>query len=101
MFVLTSEYEGMSNSLIEAMCLGLPCISTKVSGATDLIQSGDNGVLIDIDDTQGLLIAMTEIADNPVYAKIIGENATQIYQILKSEVISKHWVSCLQQCYTM
>ena len=101
MFVLTSEYEGMSNSLIEAMCLGLPCISTKVSGATDLIQSGDNGVLIDIDDTQGLLIAMTEIADNPVYAKKIGENATQIYQILKSEVISKHWVSCLQQCYTM
>ena len=43
MFVLSSDYEGMPNALIEAMCLGLPVISTAVSGATDLIQNGENG----------------------------------------------------------
>lgn len=98
MFVLTSEYEGMSNSLIEAMCLGLPCISTKVSGATDLIMSGENGILIDKDDMHGLLSAMTAIADNAAYANKLGINATKVCQILKSEVISKKWINCLQRC---
>ena len=46
MFVMTSDYEGMSNALAEAMCLGLPCISTKVSGATDLIKNGNNGPVL-------------------------------------------------------
>ena len=45
-FVLPSNYEGMPNSLIEAMCIGLPVISTKVSGANELIKDKENGLLI-------------------------------------------------------
>lgn len=93
MFVMTSLFEGMSNSLIEAMCLGLPCISTKVSGAVDLIKSNENGVLIDIDDRAALLKGMNSIADDDAYAKNIGINASKLYDSLNVDSISRQWIS--------
>ena len=44
----------MPNALIEAMCLGMICISTKVSGATELIVDGDNGFLVDCNEVLSL-----------------------------------------------
>ena len=96
MFIMTSEYEGMSNSLIEAMCLGLPCISTKVSGATDLIKDGENFMLIDVDDVTALLEAMLAVADNSELANKISINATKTYHILKADIIAEQWVNCLK-----
>lgn len=93
MFVMTSLFEGMSNSLIEAMCLGLPCISTKVSGAVDLIESGKNGILIDIDDKDALLSAMTEIAENSGFAQTMADNASKIYNQLNVDTIAAKWIN--------
>ena len=53
-FCLTSKYEGMSNSLMEALALGTPSISTMVSGSNDLIIDGVNGFLIRIGDSEAL-----------------------------------------------
>lgn len=47
LFVLNSEHEGLSNSLLEAMASGLPCIGTKASGTVDLIEEGYNGYFTD------------------------------------------------------
>lgn len=94
MFVMTSLFEGMSNSLIEAMCLGLPCISTKVSGATDLIKSGENGFLIDgLDDLCEKMEALCD--DN--FAARIGENASNLYEELKVENISRQWIDYIDK----
>ena len=97
MFVMTSLFEGMSNSLIEAMCLGLPCISTKVSGAIDLINSGVNGFLINIDDRQTLLENMKIIADDNNKANQIGGNASRIYEVLNVESISMKWITYINK----
>lgn len=96
MFVMTSLYEGMSNALLEAMCIGLPCISTKVSGATDLIEDGQNGILTEIDDINAITKAMELIADNEGIANNIGENAIHIYDQLNVDKISKEWITCLK-----
>lgn len=96
MFIMTSEYEGMSNALLEAMCLGLPCISTKVSGATDLIQDGVNGYLTDHDNQQQLVDAMCKIADSDSEANRIGVSASDTYNQLSVEVIAKQWVEYLK-----
>lgn len=95
MFVMTSIFEGMSNSLIEAMCLGLPCISTKVSGAIDLIENNRNGILIDIDDEKALLDSMKKIAQDENYAYKIGKEASKVYDILNADIITKQWLTCI------
>ena len=93
---LVSSREGMSNSMIESMCLGLPCICTKVSGAIDLIKDGENGLLVDIGDVDGLVERMDFIADNMGKAKEIGINASKLYKLLNKDRICKKWLDVLE-----
>lgn len=95
-FLLTSEYEGMSNALIEAMCLGLPVISTKVAGATDLIKDGENGFLIDVHDMDSLTDRMTILADSPEQREQMGRGASEIYEQVRQDKICKQWIDYLK-----
>ena len=97
LFVLSSKMEGMSNAMIEAMCLGLPVISTKVAGATDLIQDGKNGFLTEVADSNKIADLFALIVDNPDYAMTIGSNASHIYEDLKSDVIIPQWIKYINE----
>lgn len=94
MFIMTSQYEGMPNALIEAMCLGLPCVSTRVSGAVDLIQNNENGILVNSSVTD-IREAMESVTDNPKFAEKIAKNATSIYENLNVNHISQQWIDYL------
>lgn len=95
LFVLSSNFEGMPNALIEAMCLGLPCISTKVSGAVDLISDGINGLLIDVNDMEQLSEAMEKIIKDEKLALNLGLGAIKIYSRLNVDKISRKWIAYL------
>lgn len=94
-FVMSSEYEGMSNSLIEAMALGVPCISTKVSGATDFIQDGVNGYLVEQNDVFAISERMGWIVDDEVCSQEMSKSSSQIYTLLNLDRISKQWIDLL------
>ena len=96
MFVMTSNYEGMPNALLEAMCAGLPVISTKVSGAADVIESGENGILVDIDDEKALADAMRNFLNNENYARKCGENAVSVSRMLDGELIIQQWIDLIE-----
>lgn len=63
-FVLTSEFEGLSNALIEAMMIGLPCISTDYPGADELITDGRNGRLVQRGNHRQLAEILSEWMDD-------------------------------------
>lgn len=101
MFVLPSIWEGMPNSLMEAMALGLPCIATNCpsGGPEFLIQNDVNGILIECDNGKNLEDAIKKILDDKEFAKKIGENASKIAETLNPDEIYKKWESYIEFIY--
>ena len=94
-FVLSSNSEGMPNALFEAMCIGLPCISTKVSGAKDLIVSEKNGILVDLDNEKQMAEAMERLALDEIEREKLGDEGIKVYELLRPDSISEQWVKYL------
>lgn len=96
-FVLSSNYEGMSNSMLEALCIGLPVISTEVSGAIDLIKNEENGILVPIKDELELTNAMLDIIENSAKCEYISNNAVKVAELLNVDIITKEWIKCINE----
>lgn len=95
LFVLCSNYEGMPNALIEAMCLGLPCVSTLVSGVEELIEHGVNGDIIKIGSTDEMVACMRNLLSNQNRRRVYAENAVKLHSSLDVELIMQQWISYL------
>ena len=96
MYVCSSDYEGIPNSVLEAMALGIPTISTDcpVGGAREVID-GKNGMLVPVGDDEKLSIAMKKIASDKEFAKTLSENAYKIRDIYPIDKIAKIWLDVL------
>ena len=92
MFVLSSDYEGMPNVLLEAMCMGMPCISTDCpsGGPRELIKDGVNGLLVPVGDEAALYEAMERMADR-VFATQLADAAYEIREELTSRDVFVSW----------
>ena len=90
-FCLSSDYEGMSNAMIEALCVGTPVISTKVSGTDELIRDGVNGLLVDIGDTEGLAQAFEKLLSNQELRAQIGKEGQKLATKFKTDTIVDQW----------
>jgi glycosyltransferase involved in cell wall biosynthesis len=64
-FALASFAEGIPVVLMEAMAMGLPCISTSVAGIPELIRHGIDGLLVPPSDAPGLAQAIATLMDDP------------------------------------
>jgi glycosyltransferase involved in cell wall biosynthesis len=70
--VLTSTAEGFSNSILEYMAAGKPVIATNVGGASEAIDDGATGYLIDSDDDRLLAARLIELLSDPDKSKLFG-----------------------------
>lgn len=93
LFVLSSDYEGMPNALMEAMALGVPCITTdcKPGGARELIKNNINGIITPIGDVDKLAQAMDELLKDKDKAERLSVEAKNICETNKKERIFKIW----------
>ena len=97
MFAFTSDFEGLSNSMIEAMAIGLPCICTDCAGggARMMIQDHINGLLVPVGDVQAVYLAMKEVIESPELAKKLSEEGTKIREQLSIQKIIERWLEVI------
>lgn len=95
-FVLSSDYEGLSNALLEAMMMGLPCISTDCAGSNEVITSGENGILVPVGNKDSLVDAMKLLIKNREFALSLGKQAEETSNQFSSTNIIRKWESVLE-----
>lgn len=96
MFVSASNREGMSNSMLESMAIGLPTIVTDCGGAPKmLIENYKNGIVVPTNDKDALYDAMKYIVDHPIETETMSINATNIRNSLSIDRIGQEWIKAI------
>lgn len=98
-YLLTSDYEGIPNSLMEAMSIGLPCLSTdcRPGGASFLIKDGYNGLLVPCGNPEILAEKLCWLVEHPHEADKMGEEAKNISRTLSEDKIKNLWLKYLKE----
>lgn len=93
-FCMSSDYEGMSNAMIEAICVGLPIITTKVSGTEELIRDGENGFIVEIGNKDEFAKYFFQLISSTSLQDKMSQSNTQLAKIFNSDNIVDEWI-CL------
>ncbi len=101
-FCLPSRSEGFSNSLIEAMGCGLPCVATDVGGNHEALEEGVSGFLVPNEDSQAMAERILSLLENPELARRLGAaGRRKVEQMFTTDVMMStligHYQSLLNQ----
>lgn len=96
LFVLPSDYEGLSNALMEAVAMGMPCISTDCAGAKEMIINGKSGLITPIGDEKALTEAMDTLLADPHLAAQYGAAAAEHAKAFETGNILKLWENAIE-----
>lgn len=92
-FVLTSDFEGIPNALIEALSIGVPSVSTDCSpgGAALLIQDGENGFLVPCRDANAIAEKLSRIIESKEISERFSEHGPLIIDEFSESIIADKW----------
>lgn len=93
MYISSSDYEGISNAMLEALATGVPTICTDcpVGGAREFIENNKNGILVPVRDYKALCDAMLELCNNETLADKLSRNSIEIKEKLSLQKIVDIW----------
>lgn len=94
MFVLSSDFEGISNSMLEALAMGIPTISTDcpIGGARAYIKHDESGLLVPVGDRKALAEAMLRVADDDKLAGRLSENGARVREQYSPRSIAERFL---------
>lgn len=99
-FVLSSRYEGIPNSMLEALSMGLPCVATDCSpGGAKFLSDGERrAIIVPIDDSDAMAKEICRIIENKEIAESLSNNAIQVRTEFEPEVILEKWKIVFESC---
>ena len=97
LLIMTSDYEGMPNAILEALASGVPVISTDCpcGGPKMVIEPGVNGYLVPVGDSKRMGILINELLDDNDKLSAMKEKAKASADQFRSDTILKEWISYL------
>ncbi len=97
MYVNSSDYEGISNAMLEAMAIGMPtvCTDCPIGGAHAAINDGENGLLVPVGDSDALYLAMKRVITEEGLADRLSHNAAKLRDELSLDEIAKKWLELI------
>jgi glycosyltransferase involved in cell wall biosynthesis len=95
-FVLSSVFEGMPVSLLEAMSAGCPSVATRVGGIPQVLRDGETGLLVPPDEPAALAEALLALLNNPERGMAMGDAARQT---AVREYDNRAWARKLENLY--
>jgi glycosyltransferase involved in cell wall biosynthesis len=94
-FLNTTNVDNTPVSLIEAMALGLPIVSTNVGGIPYLLQDKKTGLLVPPDDKSSMLSAIRNLLQDPELAENLSQNARHQAEKYDWELVKQEWKDTL------
>lgn len=92
-FLMTSDYEGLPQTILEAMAAGLPIISTKAGGIIDVVKDGENGFLVECGDEVGLVDAVDKLCSSPELCKKYSEKSIELSEQYSIDRMAQQYLS--------
>lgn len=95
-FINTTHYDNMPVSVMEAMALGLPIVSTNVGGLPYLIDHMHDGILVHDSDAKAMADAIDQLIVEPGLAERLTQNALAKVATMDNKVVVEQWRKLLQ-----
>ena len=92
-----SDYEGMSNSMIEAICVGLPIVTTNVSGVKELVDDNINGFVVECGNVDRMCSALSSLMGNESLMNCFAQKSFERRRLFQMDVVNNKWNSLINQ----
>lgn len=94
-FCMSSDYEGMSNAMIEAICVGLPIVTTDVSGVKELVEDGKNGFVVPCGNVDAMRVSFSKLISDEPLRLTFSINSSSKKEHFNIEVVVDQWLSLI------
>jgi glycosyltransferase involved in cell wall biosynthesis len=95
-FINTTHFDNTPVSLIEALALGLPVVSTNVGGIPYLVKDRETAILVNDSDAQAMADAITELIKNPELAQKLAANGRKLAEQFDWHIVKNQWKEILK-----
>ncbi len=101
-FAMTSSWEGLPSSIVEAVVCGLPVITSNVGDVADIVEDSSNGLLIESDHPEDYAKAIIRVLNDRMFYESMSHKALQVGESIKQAIhcgdSAKQWESALRKC---
>lgn len=98
-FVMSSDYEGLSNAMLEALCVGIPCICTDCppGGAREYIENGVNGFLTEVGNAKDMATKIGRVIENEELRRTFSSISMKYRDTLSVDRICEKWLDIINE----
>jgi glycosyltransferase involved in cell wall biosynthesis len=94
-YIVTARQEGGPKAVLEALATGIPLVTTRVGQAAEVVRHGENGLIVDIDDVDGLVAAVQELHDDSQLSRRLRDAGRPTAESLADERLDDQWAELL------